>query len=184
MDTPADLSFVTLKDFAEFLGKESELSVTATKAKLTDALGSATEAVEAIVGPLDNGEHTFTVTSGGSTLILADSRILEPVSVVGPDGNPVALDARGVDLVAGVLTWRHRLAEGPHKVTYTTREHGYSVKMALKVIASHLYDVYRGNLPTYPADAYTPIDDPLAAKAGFAIPRRASQLLTPFVRGT
>ena len=181
---PADLSFVSVKDFAAFIFKSDGLSDADTKARITESLGAATEAVEAVVGPLDASEHTYRLMpQGPGGLVLPDSHLQSVTSVTDPSGNPVSLDHALVDLDAGVIVFGHHLGRGLYTVVATTREHGYSVKMAIKIIASHLYDVNRGQIVTYPEGMVNPVDDPVAHRTGFAIPRRAADLLRPFLRG-
>lgn len=176
---PAELSLVTVPSFLDFLHLTDVDEV--TRRRLTEALTAATEWVEQQVGPLGNAAVTYTVFPSGRYLVLPDTHFVDVASVTGPDGRPVDVDPAGLNLLAGVIEFGHRLPRGPYEVVATTREHGEAVATAVKVIASHLYDLHRGTLTDARAALMEPVAD-TAGRTGFAIPRRALDLLRPFRR--
>lgn len=184
MSEPTPEAFVTPAELAEWMNAPQ----LAADDKLTEALAAALEWTADKVGPLEAVARAYTVWPSGRSLVLTDSHLTSVSSVVDPDGTTVDVPASRVNLLAGVIevNQRGRLKDGPWTVTATTREHGDAVKLAVKIIASHLYEVHRGRAgnPTVQAAmaAVTPVGDPDDAPRGFAIPARAAQLLKPFLR--
>ncbi len=183
---PADLSTVTVKALAEFLHAPELMDVPATKKQLQEALGGATEWAESVVGPIGNAAATYRVRpTGGRFLVLDDTRLVEVRSVVDPYGATVPLWTPGVDLEAGVLEFARELRRGTYLVTAVTRETGYAIALAVKIVASHLYEIHRGaNAVGVREMIANPVGEGQPSGRGWAVPRRAEQLVAPFRRGT
>jgi len=175
---PADLAFVTPTAFAAWLNQPALKD----NADLKEALGAALEWAQDQVGPLDNDRVTYAIYSEGQALIVPDRRLVELVEILGPSGDAVTVAAGLVDLVNGVITLRPRRREGVYAVTVVTREFGYAVALAVKIVASHLYDLKRpaggGSVREQVA---TPVGDRTVWR-GYAIPSRALELVAPFRR--
>lgn len=183
-ETPAeDLRPVTLSELAAWMNAPS----LATDEALGEALDSALEWVTEEVGPIKSVAREYVVWPSGHSLVLNDDHLVSVTSIEDPDGNAVDVPAKRVNLLAGVIAVqpRGKLADGPWLVTATTREHGASVRLAVKIIASHLYDVKRGRAATGSAAGILANAQPVGdgtRGTGYAIPRRAEHLLAPFVR--
>jgi hypothetical protein len=141
--------------------------------ELLGMLDAATDVTESIVGPLAGGTVTETHYGLSSdVLVLRQVPVAALVSVSGrlwPDG---ALGT--LRLVSG-----YRFA-GDVTVTYTTgREAPAAVRLAVLIIAAHLWETQRGSAPVGPLST----DDGTVSGLGFAIPNRARELLAPFAYG-
>jgi hypothetical protein len=184
---PTESGLVTVKQLADFLKAPDYADREQPEhANLVEALTAALEWVEQQVGPLDSVARDYTVYPSGRSLVLPDTHLVSVGTITDPRGDVVALPA-DVNLLAGIITFRHRLHTGAWTVRATSREHGTSVALAVKIIASHLYTVHRGANLTGPRfEGFAPVDDPAPEAprggSGFAIPRRAAQLLAPFRR--
>lgn len=181
---PADLSLVSVADLAAYMNLSARLTEPGLRVKLEECLTVATEQAEQRVGPLDAAGHTYQVWPSGRSLVLPDTHLQAVTAVLDPHGQPIVVEPEGLNLMAGVLTWHHRLPHGTYLVTATVREQGASLALAIKIMASHLYDVHRGDLTGLREAVSQPIVDgqPRAAGVGFAWPRRALELLKPFAR--
>lgn len=169
-----DARFVTLAALSEYLkmpttGPANDL--------LNDKLDAALAYVATRVGPLDVAQRTYRAypTPSGRLCLSAD-RLAAVVEVRDPDGAVVV--PVDVDLEAGIVNvgrvWSRTRA---WEVDATREAFAADVSEAVKIIASHLYELHRGR------DArpgFTPsADDSTPPPSGFAIPRRASELLGP-----
>lgn len=184
-ETPeAPAPFVTLEEFATWLKVPLYLEDPERAALLAETLGAALENVTEKVGPLDGVAVDVVVWPSGRSLVLPDSHLVAVHQITDPDGNDVALPSRGVNRLAGVIEFPRRLITGEWTVNVTTRAHHDSVRLAVKIIASHLWEVQRGTGSDTGARARvaSPVGDPVPGRAGFAIPRRAAELLAPFLR--
>lgn len=171
-----DGRFVTLAALAAFV-KAPTTGV--TNALLNDKLDAALAYVATRVGPLDVGQRTYRAypTPSGRLCLSAD-RLAAVVEVRDPDGAVVVpLD---VDLEAGIVNVGHVWSRARAWEVDATREtFSADVAEAVCIIASHLYDVHRGR-DVRPG--FTPsTDDSIPPKFGFAIPRRAAELLGPYL---
>jgi hypothetical protein len=178
-----DLRPVTLSELAAWMNAPS----LATDNDLGEALDSALEWVTEEVGPIESVARQYVVWPSGHSLVLNDDHLEAVTAIEDPDGTVVEVPAKRINLLAGVIEVqpRGRLTAGPWLVTATTREHGASVRQAVKIIASHLYEVKRGRAAAGSAASYLanaqPVGDGTLGR-GYAIPRRAEHLLAPFQR--
>lgn len=127
------------------------------------------------------GRDTATVTARESArvLILPVVGANELVGVVGPDGVEVPLNTvDSVDLDAGVLTLPRGAARGTYTVTVRFPDAPADVKEACLHIIKHLWSIRRGAQGGARGD----VDAQAQIQQGFAIPRRAQELLAPYER--
>jgi len=175
--------FVTPTELADWM-KASQL---AEDKHLIEALGSALEWTTDQVGPLEHAACTYSVWPSGRSLVLPDTHLESVTSVTDPRGTVIDVPPERVNLLAGVIevSANAPLRRGTWTVVATTREHGHNVRLAVKIIASHLYEPRRGRAATQVTAAAmgqaTPVGDGTPSP-GFAIPRRATELLRPVQR--
>lgn len=149
---------------------------------LQESLDVAVEYVEKLCGPIVNAARTYSVRPKRHNLVLPVTRVTSVTTVTDPDGNVVV--PVDVNLPAGIVElpaepWTSKA----WTVVASTGNDIKSLKLAVKIIASHLYGVHRGNggLPanrTYPSGG----GEETVNLAGFAIPRRAADLMGPYLR--
>lgn len=174
-------TFVTPEDFAEWLHNHDLATEEPTKELVEEVVAAAIEIVQAHVGPLEPAEGetdltvTYTVYPTGRHLVLPTTRLTGTVQVSDPDG--VEVTPRDVNMLAGVIELPYApRASRPWSVRSTSSEHADAVRLAVKIIAAHLWQVQRrrpsGVPRTEAGDSGAPV--------GFAIPRRAAELLAPF----
>jgi hypothetical protein len=147
-------------------------------------LGSVTAIVEDIVGPQTLVTRTYTTNGGGPTILLHHP----PVTIVSVTENGMALTQGSdyvVDYAAGII-YRGTLRGGyifmPGNdnvvIVYTTgtTTSPLNVRKAAGIILAHLWQAdQQGYRPQFGA----PDDDVTTTPTGFAIPRRAAELLAP-----
>lgn len=155
------------------------------KTLLQEHLNSALGMVAEIVGNLDHTETTVRVYPTASGYIRMPFPIDSTASVTVADPNGTTVTADDVDYEAGVIdlgtAWTTRKA---WTVTATPAAPATSVLLAVKIIASHLFDVHRGKSNTTAgAQPWMQSADDLVPPSGFAMPRRAQELLAPYARG-
>lgn len=172
---------VTLGEMATWLRTPTYATKEPEASMLTEALASAIEQVEHECGPIVSASRPYTVRPRRDKLVLPITRVMAVSEVRDPDGHVVV--PFDVNLAAGIIElpaepWTSRA----WTVVATSRADVASLKLAVKIIASHLFDVNRGKHPglaSYPSG-----DDTLAPSgvSGFALPRRAVELMTPYRR--
>lgn len=148
-------------------------------AKLNEHTAAAIEYVQSLVGPLDPEVTTTLVTyQVGRMLTLPASRLAAVNEVRDPQGAVVDVSPADIDLPAGIITtpW---VAPGPWEVDVTPRPVPESVKLAVKIIAGHLWETQRGRGVPERAAAYAAGGEDITPRRGFAIPSRALELLAP-----
>jgi hypothetical protein len=177
-------SFVTAAELAAWLRDPTLATAAATKDLLEEVLAATIENVESKVGPLEpaSGETdltvTYTVYPSGRNLVLPVTHLTGTVEVKDPDGNTVI--PRDVNMLAGIVELPVVPRQSrPWTVRSSCREHGQSVKLAVKIIAAHLWQLQRRRPPAGPQ---TETGDEAPRGSGFAIPRRAAELLAHFMR--
>lgn len=181
MSEPApEAPFVTVAEFANHMNKPDPDPE--DQAKLQDHLDAALEWVTEKVGPLTGVAQDFAVFTGGRFLVLPATHLLAVVSVTDPFGNDVTIAAQKIDRLAGIIEVP-RSVSGEWTVRASTREHGKAVRLAVLIIASHLYETQRGRAGNAPRDAMHASGgmEGGSTPVGFAIPNRAADLLAPFV---
>lgn len=184
---PEDTRFVTLAALKEWMRLPATLPENLADA-LDECLNSALENLTDKCGPLDSAERTYQVWPSGRSLVLPDTHLVSVSTITDPDGNVHDVPARRINRMAGVIevVARGRIVTGEWTVTARTREHGDSLSLATKIIASHLYETQRGRAVNSATDAImrgsTPAGDPSGVPKGFAIPSRAAELIRPFLR--
>ncbi|MHB1063534.1 MAG: hypothetical protein ACYC1Z_03410 [Georgenia sp.] len=177
---PEDTRFVTLAEQKAFqkLAPDS----TTEDVHVNEALNAAIENVDSkVYVSLTGGDHVMRVRSSSRYLVLPTTHLEAVVSVTAPDGSVLATGDLDVDLEAGIVTVPRALA-GTWTVTVTPPAAAEaSIRQAVKIIASHLFGVHRGS----PAGPRGGIDAQQieASLAGFAIPRRAAELLAAYAVG-
>ena len=171
---------VPLSELASFM-RDASLAEGDEAEKLQEHLDAATEYVQSVVGPVGEVAVRWDVYAGDTTrqLVLPATHVQEIISITAPDGSDVTVDARrDVNALAGIVTVPKAM-RGTWTVEGRPREAVPSIKLAIKIIASHLWGTQRGTGGGRGA-MYARGDDTPATPAGFAIPRRAEQLLAPY----
>lgn len=170
---------VTLSELATFM----KLPTGYDEVLLQEHLDAATEYVTDKVGPLDEDALALAVHAGEhqAVLVLPATFAEEIVSVTSPTGAavPVATLAY-VDLDAGLIEVRNP-ARGTWIVTIKSRRASASCNLATKIIAQHLWGTQRGTGGGRKEMLGQAPDVAGVTPAGFAIPRRAAQLLEPYL---
>ncbi len=183
VEPEVDGRFVTLADLLDYLRVPAGAPGT-DQVKLSETLNATLEHVAYLVGPLEHVARDVVVWPSGCSLVLPDTHLTEVQSVTNPDGTLIDVPARGLNLLAGVIEFPRGLIRGPWTVRYTGREHAASVRLAVKIIASHLWETQRGRDAGAGARSgiAVPVGDDSPVRMGFAIPSRAAELLKPFLR--
>jgi hypothetical protein len=149
--------------------------------ELRGYIAATTRAVESVVGPVIK-RTVSEVRPGGHLLVLNSTPVLALSTLVGIYNSgisylPADLDT---DLVTGIVRRRDGgWFIGPLRVVYTAGRVVIpeNFLLAAKIIIQHLWETQRGS-----GSAATNVDQADVAylyKAGFAIPRRALELLSP-----
>ena len=170
--------FVELEDFRTYLRKTS--ADQSEDASLLEALQAAEELVEHhLGGPLDHTARQFDVYPSGACLVLNATRLTEVVTITDPEGGTIPLDDVDVHYLAGIITLPFTPAERrAYKVVAATREHGAALRLAVKITAAHLYATEpRGAAASAGAARHMTTPGAEASAAGFALPRRAAELI-------
>lgn len=150
--------------------------------QLAGVLQAALDYVAGRVGTR-GATSTYTVHPDGKALILPFAPVSSVSAVTDPFGTSVDLSTAAVDLRAGVVTLASATKDGPrtaYTVTMTLPASAMADEATL-IIVKHLWETRRGREGREQVFA-SPEDD---VPVGFAIPRRAAQLLaaveTPLV---
>lgn len=162
--------------------KHLNMTSTSNDDELRDHIASATTVVEYYVGPVDVTTATE-VVPGGTSLILSRTPAIsltsvEPVYTVGLTYVVADLDLDGTTgIVRHKLGWRFI---GPLRVVYQV---GRAIvpanqQMAARIIIKHLWETQRGG-SRRPGMGQSDdiVEQQLVSVMGFAIPRRAVELL-------
>lgn len=166
---------VTVTDLAEYMGITSADS---RYGQLADVLNTAQERVDVMVGEQSSAVVRVVQPSGGN-LVLPAHRLQSVVSISDPAGTPVEVSDCVINLAAGIVVLPSAPAvAGGYTVTYETAVL-YAAAEAVKIIASQLWETRRGRVGAR-ADAFAG-GDMVETRYGFAIPRRADDLLSPFL---
>lgn len=172
---------VDIDDLRKFLGLSSSADVEG----LQEVLDATIERIQSMVTVSLDGEpttHQCKPATNGALIIPAGAT--ELVALTAPDGtdHTAATDV-DVDLEAGLiwLPWPASLTQRPWTVTVRRPQAGAAINLAIKIIAKHLWGVHRGSGGRAgPRGGVSAQDEP--ALSGFAIPRRARELLEPYTR--
>lgn len=164
--TATSTEFITLTEV------KAHLNITATRddVELVLIKGAAQEQVEAIIGPVLHRTVTEVARVRYGSAILSVTPIL---SVTQATSGGLAFDST-VGLKSGVLDSRlHATADV--SVTYVAGRSvaSDSMRLAALIIADHLWKTQRGGGPS----SLDEVGDLVETPIGFAIPRRASDLL-------
>lgn len=174
--------FVTLAQMADFL-KAPSYATGPEAPILQEVLDAALENVISRVGPLDSAARIYVVYPSGRCLVLPDTHLVSVGPVTDPAGNVISADQLDCNLLSGIVTVPSVRA-GQWTVEATSREHASSIRLAIKIIASHLWDTQRGSPSSGNRPGFgQPVTDGSPVRMGFAIPARAAELLAPFARG-
>lgn len=136
----------------------------------------AQEQVEALIGPVLWRTVTETTHAHDKVVVLASAPV---VSVESLTSSGAAVTGYTLRKPSGLLTGVS--ATGDLSVSYTAgrSEAPESVRVAAMIIAEHLWRTQRGNAPSaLPADVDPEV---VSLGAGFAIPRKAAELLAPYL---
>jgi len=176
------MAVVSVEEFAQHMNMTTPQAESSEYRKLAEHLDSAIENVEARVGPLSDVAQTYPVHASGKYLVLPVTHVTQVTTLVDPSGNTVTLNPANVDLLSGVITMPYSRT-GAWQVTASTREHAASVKLAVKIIAAHLWETQRGRGDATRAGMFGGGGDDTVPNTpiGFAVPSRAADLLAPFV---
>lgn len=180
-ETPvAPQQFVTLKELAQFL-KQPALADGDQADQLQEVLDASIENVESRTGPLVGASPVFRVHASGKNLVLPATHLTEVTEIRDPDGVLVPLEYAELNLLSGIVTLRSTSRRGAYTVTAKTRDGAVSLRLAVKIIASHLWETQRGSAAGA-SRFVTPNADDGPVRMGFAIPARAAELIAPFTR--
>jgi hypothetical protein len=180
---PEPEPFVSLQDLATFLrAPQYAQPGNDNRELLQEVLDAAIEVVEHRVGPLSGASVPYTVHATGRNLVLPVTQLTEITSVVDPDGIPVDLEHVDLNLLSGIVGLHSSSRRGAYTVTARTTSGGASLRLAVKIIASHLWEVQRGSAAGGGRFSQPVADGTPPAGRGFAIPARAAQLIAPFER--
>ena len=159
---------VTLEQFRVYVGISTS---DALYSQLQGVLNATTAWVSAQVGA--RGSSTVcSVRPQGSCLILPVAGV-SSVSVVDPNG--AAVTPYDTDLAAGVVWLSSVVSPGAYAVTVALASSAL-VDEATLIIGKHLWESRRGNQGAA-VSAFA--QDVVPVPTGFAIPRRAAELLAP-----
>lgn len=148
--------------------------------ELVDILDAAERVVVSIAGDWSSGTVTESVPVSGGTAILGR----RPSGAVLVNGSPVGgyVD-RAAGVITGLVGYSNYSGMVPPRltVTYDVGAAGVpaAIRLAVLIIAAHLWETQRGPSPVGPLAA----EDPFATPGvGYAIPNRAQELLAPYTR--
>jgi len=175
--------FVTLSEFADHINAPSYATDAKWKTKLQEVLDAALESVEEKVGPLGDAARTERVYATGRSLVLGATHLESVTSVVDPHGNTVTINENtDVNHLSGIVEIP-RATKGSWRVTYRVVQDKASLRLAVKIIGEHLWETQRGSREgARGAMMGQAASDGDGHLRGFAIPRRAAQLIQPFVK--
>lgn len=149
--------------------------------ELAGFLGAAIEVVEGIVGPISPTSYTEThYGRSGGPIFLHHAPVIA-VQELGTPTYAYSVEDLTVDTGMGAIIDTAGYAlRGNLTVTYTAGRATVpaAVRLAVLIIVAHLWETQRGAapLPFGGPDAEVPLPG-----QGFAIPRRAEELLAPFL---
>lgn len=147
---------------------------------ITSFMLAATPIVESYVGPVV--DQTITERHSGTPIFLHKPPVLTLVSVVAvyTGGTSWAVADLIVDKPSGLVERAngHGLCGGPWDVTYTAGRTtvAENIKLAFKIIVSHMWETQRGQMPALPVGGNTD-RQPVPMGVSYAVPRRALELL-------
>lgn len=172
---------VTLQEQASFQRITWPIANDDESDRLQDALNSAISHVEKMVGPVAEATRIYTVRPKRDKLVLPVVRLTEVVEVLDPSG--VAVEPYDVNLLSGIIELRAwPSTTKAWTVQATAGRDLVDIKRAIKIIASHLYEDHRGAGALPGGRTYATGGEDTTSLMGFAIPRRAAELLAPYVR--
>lgn len=171
-----DTRFVTLEDLADYMKVPNYVEDSDNGPILNEALDAAITWAENGCGPVGVDEYTYRAEPRGRSLVLPTLDLREVLSVTSPSGTEVTPVA--VKLGAAVITLPDPVEAGVYEVLVRPRVLPLaSMALAVKLVASHLFQPRRGN--SRQAGGVAPVSDSSGTR-GYAIPRRASELVAPY----
>lgn len=173
---PVTQGFVSLGDAKAHLN----ITTTTDDEELRGFIEAATRVVEDHVGPVVVRAYAE-VHDGGPWLVTHRAPVLSLTSLVPvlTSGTSYVVADLDLDPATGVIRRRDGAGfTGPLRVTYTAGRRVVPASMALaaKIIVGHLWETQRGHAG--PRAGFGE-DDVLPTGRGFAVPRRALELLAP-----
>lgn len=174
---------VDLADFKRHLNKTSPS--TTDDEELQVVLDAASKWVERYIDtPLGGGSATYTAYADNYRLVLPVSRLASVTAITDPFGVDVPVASCYVDLSAGIVILPYTIhlqgylqyrQNGAWIVSVTLASTvDADVKLAILIIAAHLWSTQRG-AGTTPRAAQEALGPP---QAGYAVPNRAIELLS------
>jgi len=168
---------ITTQDLAEHLGMTGD-----APADLQLFLDAAIKVVEGRCGPLEQRPVTLRCRPNGRNLVLPATNLLQVSAVRDPSGQTVDVTAADVNLLAGIVPvpcvrpgwWEVDVVTG-------NTETPPDLKLAVFVVASHLYELKRGRAGRPQAYFGGENSDTQDVPRGFAVPARAAELMRPYV---
>lgn len=173
------MALVTIAALAEFLNFDDN-DARATSDLLQEHLDTAHQRTEYIVETLEEDDQTYVVHQPGPALVLPARQLQALVSVTDADGRVIPAESVTANLRAGVLTLD---VDGrpPWTVVVTPRERKASIALAVKIIAANLWETQRGRTGGDRRGGFNPVAEETVTLRGFAIPRRAAEILQPYM---
>jgi hypothetical protein len=167
-------------EFVSVSALKQHLNITASTwdAELALICDAAQEHVESLIGPVLHRTVVQTASaSAGRELVLNTTPAMTVTSITGA-GSPLS----GYTLNAATGIVGDVSYTGSATVTYTVGRTSCpaAVVMATLIIAKHLWETQTGNTPSAMPDAEE-FDTATDLGFGFAVPRRAAELLTPYL---
>ena len=145
-------------------------------------LDAAVRVVEGRCGPLEQRPQTLRCRPNGRNLVLPATNLQAVTAVRDPAGQVVDVRAGDVNLLAGIVPvpavrdgwWEVDVVMGGSPMPA-------DLKLAVFVVASHLYEIKRGRAGRPQAFFGGENSDTQDVPRGFAVPARAAELMRPYV---
>jgi len=168
---------LTIQDLAEHLNMAGE-----PPEDLQLFLDAAVRVVEGRCGPLEQRSQTLRCRPNGRNLVLPATNLQAVTAVRDPAGQFVAVRAADVNLLAGIVPvpsvrdgwWEVDVSIGGSAMPA-------DLKLAVFIVASHLYELKRGRADRPQAYYGGENSDTQDVPRGFAVPARAAELMRPYV---
>lgn len=155
--------------------------------ELTDMLDAALDVVGGIIGPVGPTEVTETHYGNSSGVLVLRQMPVASVTSISCGyfgGTPAVLDSANYTLDPATGIVRGVGFYGDVTVTYTAGSDNPPARqrLAILIIAAHLWETQRGTAPSALALQQQDGDPSFTPGASYAIPSRAMELLAPDIR--
>jgi len=167
---------LSVQDLAEHLG------LTTTPDDLQLFLDAAVRVVEGRCGPLEERPQTLRCRPNGRNLVLPATELRSVTAVRNPAGQVVEVRPADVNLLAGIVPVP-TIRAGWWEVDVVTGNQTMppDLKLAVFIVASHLYEIRRGRGGRPQAFYGGENSDTQDVPRGFAVPARAAELMRPYI---